>query len=252
MYTSANDEERIIPRKKINFLKVGSQVLAVVFVLLYIGFDLLAEFLPALPAINYQTLIILLLVLIFVMPGGIILFGKWLQIQKWLGLADELGFQAKQANRFSLPTMHGSLRGHRITISQISERRGRSRVFFTRYHITLNEPGNESFVFKNRGIMDFNQKKIGDVEFDKRYSTTTNDERMVGNILRNRRLRLGLLQVGERARSRSLALNHDALVYVESGETSDTEYLRAVMGFLSELAQNIERQGQFDFQPAKK
>jgi hypothetical protein len=175
------------------------------------------------------------------------LFGKWLQMQKWLALAEELGFQTEQANRFTMPSLHGSMRGHRMVISQTSERRGRSRVYFTRYHITLNQPAKATFVFKKRALTDFNQKKIGDDEFDKRYAATSSDERLVANFLRTRRLRLGLLQLGERARSRSLALNHDTLVYIERGETPDTEYLKAVMGFLSDLAHAIERQGQFDY-----
>ena len=113
MFTSDKDNERIIPRRSINFLKIGAQVLAVVFVLLFIGFDFIAELLPAIPQINYQYLIIGFLVLIFVLPGGIALFSKWLQTQKWLALAEEIGFQAQQANRFTMPTLEGSLRGHR-------------------------------------------------------------------------------------------------------------------------------------------
>ncbi|MBN2044121.1 MAG: hypothetical protein JW757_03795 [Anaerolineales bacterium] len=248
MFTSGKDEERIIPRKRMNYLKVSAQLLAVVFVLLYFGFDLLSEVLPAFPQLSYEVMLVILLVLVFVIPGGIALFSKWLQRQKWLALADEIGFQAKQTNRFSMPALYGSLRGHRITIAQTSERRGRSRVFFTKYQIMLNKTVDQSFVLKKRGIADFNQKKVGDDEFDKHYSTQATDERLIGNILRTRRLRLGLLQLGERTRTRSLTLNQDTLVYIESGETSDTEYLRAVMGFLSELAHNIERQGQFNFQ----
>lgn len=246
MIIPGKDEERIIPRKRIDFLKIGSQMLAVLFVLLYIGFDALQQFLPVIPQISYQNLIIILLVLIFVMPGGIALFSKWLQRQKWLALAEEIGFKAEQANRFSMPTLQGTLRGHQMTISQSAQSRGRRRVYYTNVMVDLNKPVDTAFTMKKRSITDLNQNKIGDDEFDKRYATKSNDERLINMILRTRRLRLGLLQVGQRARSRSLTLNKTTLAYIESGETADTDYLRAVMGFLSELAHTIERQGQFD------
>lgn len=247
MFTQGKDDERIIPRKKVDFLKLGSQALALVFILLYIGFDSLGEMLPAIQQISYENLIIILLVLIFVMPGGIALFSKWLQTQKWRALAEEIGFQAEQANRFSMPILQGTLRGHRMTVSQSSDRVGRRRVYFTNIKVELNEPVNEGFTMKKRAITNLNQNKIGDDEIDKRYATKSTNERLINTILRTRRLRLGLLQLGVRARTRSLALNHTTLAYIESGETADTDYLRAVMGFLSEMTHTIERQVQFDF-----
>lgn len=245
MLTPGRDEERIIPSKRRDFLKGGSQVLALASVLLYFGYDLLAEMLPDLPQINYQTLIILMLVLIFAVPGGLALVSRWRQVQKWLGLAEELGFQAEQVKRGSIPKLNGTLRGHRITIWQSAEQRGRNRVQFTNINAALNEQIGESFTLKKRTLADFNQHKIGDDEFDKRYTTWATDERLIHTILRTRRLRLGLLQLGERARTRSLVFNQGTLAYLESGETSDTEYLRAVMGFLSEMAHTIERYKQF-------
>jgi hypothetical protein len=246
MFPSDQDTERIIPRKRIDFLKIGTNALAVTFVLLYISFDIFADMLPTIPQLNYETLIIILLVLIFVMPLSINMFSKWLQSQKWRALADEIGFQTKQDNRVSMPALHGTLRGHQIKVSQTAERRGRSRVFFTQYEVTLAERVSSSFKMQKRRFTSFNQEKTGDEEFDKKYTTSTTDERLVNNILRTRRLRLGLLQLGERARTRTLTLNHTTLTYIESGETADTEYIKAVMGFLSEMAHIIERNQQFD------
>jgi len=247
MFTSDQDTERIIPRKRIDFLKIGTQVLAVVFLLLYIGYDLIAETLPAIPIIGYENLVIILLVLVFGMPVAINLFRKWLQTQKWLALAEEIGFQVEKESRFSLPTLQGTLRGHRMTLSQSSQNRGRRRTHFTNIKVQLNEPVSEYLTLNKRSVTNFNQHKIGDDEIDKRYTTQTNDERLIQTILRTRRLRLGLLQLGERARTRSLNLTQTTLSYIENGETADTEYLRAVMGFLSEMAHTAERHGQFDF-----
>ncbi|MFN2144449.1 MAG: hypothetical protein ACK2T7_03815 [Anaerolineales bacterium] len=245
MFNSDKDNERIIPRKRIDFLKAGSQVLAVLFLLLYFGYDLLVGMLPSFPEIDYQTVIILMLVLVIAVPGVFILFGKWVQLKKWQALADEVGFQTTQSNQFTLPKLHGTLRGHRMTVWQSSERRGRNRVHFTNISVTLNERIGDSFSLKKRSLTDFNQHKIGDDEFDKRYATQTTNERLINTILRTRRLRLGLLQLGERARTRSLAFQQTTLLYIESGETSDTDYLRSVMSFLSEMAQAIERSKQF-------
>ena len=246
MFNPDKDDERIIPRKRLDILKGGSQVLAVIFLLLYLGYDLFVEMLPiAIPEIGYQTLIILMLVLVIVVPGAFMLFSKWVQLQKWQALADEIGFQAERANNFSIPKLHGTLRGHRITVWQSSERRGRNRVNFTNISVGLNERVGDSFSLKKRSLTDFNQHKVGDDEFDKRYTTQTTNQRLIDTILHTRRLRLGLLQLGERARTRTLVFNQSTLAYIESGETSDTDYLRSVMGFLSEMAQTIERTKQF-------
>jgi hypothetical protein len=246
MFPSDQDTERIIPRKKIDFLRIGTNALAVIFVLLYISFDVFAETLPAIPQINYETLIIILLVLIFGMPLTITMFSKWVQSQKWRALADEIGFQTKQDNRVSTPVLHGTLRGHKVQVSQASERRGRSKVFYTHYQVALTERVSSSFKIQKRRFTTLNQEKIGDEEFDKKFTINTTDQRLINNILRTRRLRLGLLQLGERARTRTLTLNQTTLTYIESGETADTEYIKAVMGFLSELAHIIERNQQFD------
>ncbi len=54
------------------------------------------------------------------------------------------------------------------------------------------------------------------------------------------------MQLGERARTKNLALRGDAISYVESGQTTDTEYMRAVLGVLAELAHALERIEQMD------
>ncbi len=88
--------------------------------------------------------------------------------------------------------------------------------------MTLNERVDDSFSHPKTLPDEFNQDKIGDEEFDKKYTTQTTNQRLIDTILRTRRLRLGLLQLGERARTRTLTLNQNTLTYIESGETSDT------------------------------
>ena len=154
--------------------------------------------------------------------------------------------QTTQPNRWTLPTLQGITRGHRVTISQTTKQRGRSRVYFTNYVVALNTPIKATFVIDKRSLTHFNRYRIGDEDFDKKLSTQTSSEDLIRQLLRTRRLRLGIMQLGERSRSKKLALNGKTLTYVEGGQTTDTEYMRAALNLLTELAQAIERIEQMD------
>ena len=241
------DEERVIPRKRINLTNLITQIFLGFFLLLIFGLTIFPEQIPTISE-NFTSYITpIVIIFLVVIPLGFGLIGRWVQHQKWKALAEELGFQAEQPNRFTLPTLKGTYRGHRLVISQSSQRRGRSRVYFTNFLVVLNTPSTENFEIKRRSITHFNRNQTGDEEFDRKFSTESSSQKMIDKILRTRRLRLGMMQLGERARTRTLSLNGKALSYVEGGQTSDTEYMRGVINFLAELGNAVERMDQLDY-----
>lgn len=243
----SSNEERVIPYKRVNLTNLITQVFLGFFLLLIFGLTIFPDQLPVFSENFYTYLTPIIVIFLVLVPLGFGIFGRWVQHQKWKALADDLGFQTEQPNRFTLPKLKGNYRGHQLLISQSSQQRGRSRVYFTDYLVMLNTPSKESFEIKKRAITHFNRYRIGDEEFDKKFSTQNSSDKMIGKILRTRRLRLGILQLGERARSRTLTLSGKALSYVESGQTADTEYMRGVINFLAELGNAVERLDQMEY-----
>ena len=160
------DEERVIPRKRINLTNLITQIFLGFFLLLIFGLTIFPEQIPTISE-NFTSYITpIVIIFLVVIPLGFGLIGRWVQHQKWKALAEELGFQAEQPNRFTLPTLKGTYRGHRLVISQSSQRRGRSRVYFTNYLVVMNTPSTENFEIKRRSITHFNRNQTGDEEFD--------------------------------------------------------------------------------------
>ncbi len=241
------EDERVIPRKQVNLAALIIQIFFGIFFLFILGMtffggqipDRFGEFIPFIMPI--------FVVFLLLIPLGFGIFGRWVQHRKWKALADQLGFQAEQPNVFTLPTLTGTYRGHRFVISQSSQQRGRSRIYFTNYLVMLNTPSRNSFEIKKRSILHLNRNRIGDEEFDKKFSTQTSSERLVNKILSTRRLRLGIFQLGHRARTRNLTLSGETLAYTERGQTLDTEYMHSVISFLGELATAIEHTNESDY-----
>ena len=242
----SSDEERIIPKKRVSVAGILTQVILAVFLLSYFALLFFENALQEITQFSLTYLLPIFLIVLIGIPLASTIYGLWIQRSKWQALAEELGFQVHQPKRWSLATLQGTYRGHRFSISQTSESRGRSRVYFTNYVVTLNASSKASFEIQKRSFTHFNRNRIGDEAFDKKFSTRTSSQELIGQILRTSRLRLGIMQLDERARTRNLTLKSDTLSYVESGKTSDTEYMRAVIGLLAELAHAIERMEQMD------
>lgn len=241
-----SDEERIVPKKRIAVINILTQVFIALFLLTFFGLLFFEDFAPEITEFAFNYLIWIYIVGLVGIPLVFGLFSRWIQAGKWQTLAEELGLQTTQSNRWTLPTLQGTYRGHRVSISQTTQRRGRSRVYFTNYEVTLNTPIKATFLIEKRSLTHFNRNQIGDEAFDKKLSTQASSEELIRQLLRTRRLRLGIMQLGERARSRKLALNGKILTYVEGGQTTDIEYMRAVLNLLAELAHAIERMEQLD------
>lgn len=243
----ASDIDRVIPRKRGNLI---AQALQVIFVLVMLAFGAYFFFAAELPEFVESLAMLFsvpLIVILVGVPLAMLIFENWYQQRKWKAFAEEMGWQIQQPNRWTLPTLQGTHRGHRITISQTSKQRGRSREYFTQYIVQLNSPIKDNLQIERRNLMHMNRYKTGDEDFDKRHSTQASSEKFVEQILQVRRLRQGLIELGQNARSKALALRGNTLAYVEGGKTSDTEYLRAASSLLSELATHVERMEQMDY-----
>ena len=155
--------------------------------------------------------------------------------------AEEMGLPVEKKSWFSSPIIKGTYRGHRITIADTSESRGRSRVHFTNFMMNLNTPTTSSFTIKKRSITHVNRELTNDEVVDKKLTIKINSKMLLQQILKTRRLRQGLLELGERSRTRDLYLNGKTLHYKEGGQVSDPVYLQAVLNYMVEMIKLIER-----------
>lgn len=252
MFSSTQDNERIIPRKRFNIFNSLLQGFIFLIVLIFIVGPLAAVYIPDLGGVmdglmqildgNSFYLFFIVMLLLF---GGFNLFSRWMQRTRWMALAEILGLQFEQKYLWNSPSLRGTHRAHQIAITETSKRSGRNRVYYTNFVIGLTSPTEHSLQIAKRGLTDFNRPKTGDDEFDKYLTTASSSERLIQRILRTRRLRLGILQLGERSRVRSLALSRDTMAYVEFGKLQDTEYMQAALTFLVELTNTIESMEQF-------
>jgi hypothetical protein len=242
-----SDIDRVIPRKRGNLI---AQALRAVFFLAMVAFAGYFFFASELSEIVESLTVFLSVPLIAVLvavPLAMVIYENWDQQRKWKALAEEMGWQVQQKHRFATPTLQGTHRGHKVTITEVTNQRGRSREYYTQYVVQLNTPVKDNFQIERRNLMHMNRYKTGDEGFDRRHSTQASSTKLIEQILGVRRLRQGLIELGENARSKALVLKGNTLGYVEGGKTSDMDYLRAATGLLSELATNVERIEQMDY-----
>jgi hypothetical protein len=236
----SSDSDRIIPRQRIKFGNIIIQLLLLVFVILFFSqmifdsdatkwFEDISEYL------------IILFVAFFVLTSLIGSVIRWFQFRRRTNFAAELGLPVEKKGWFSSPVIQGTYRGHQLTIADTSESRGRSREHFTNFLMNLNTPTTSTFTIKKRSITHANRELTNDEELDKKLTIKTNSKRLLQQILKTRRLRQGLLELGERSRTKDLYLNGKVLHYKESGQVSDPMYLQAVLNYMVEMIKLIER-----------
>ena len=241
------DMDRVIPRRRINWVGILLQVLLIVFLLLYFAVAIFEYGDSELFNLVNRYYIPIFLVLFLGFPLVVSLYTRWDQRRKWNQLAEEMGLHIEQASRLAFPEINGTHRGHRISITQTSERRGRSRVYFTNFTIQLSIPASANFVIQKRSLTHINRELTGDEELDKKLTVKISSKRLLQQILKTKRLRQGLLELGERSRTKKMTLLEKNLIYTESGQIRDNDYMRAVLTYLVELASLIERSEQIGY-----
>jgi hypothetical protein len=223
------------------------QIFLILFLVLYFGITIFG-----LGNLNQRDLLesyfLLIFLAIFIgLPLIVGVFTRWDQQRKWNQLAEEMGLKIEQKSRFAFPTITGTHRGHRVSISQITQRRGRNRAYFTSFTIELIVSPRVNFAIQKRSLTHINRELTSDEEIDKRLTIKISSKRLLQQILQSSRIRQGLLELGERARTKNLVLQDKTLVYLENGQIRDTEYLRSVLVYLVELATLVERGEQIGY-----
>lgn len=237
----SDDSERIIPRKRPNYVQIIIQVIIILIFLAYLAVPLLfSEQLNRYPQVES-----IWLPAVFIGAMVIILSATWLESwsmrRNWAAYAEEKGFRYKPPERGSKPAIQGSYRSHRFEIVQTTVRRGRSQVHYTNFILPLNKTVSTTLKVQSRSLAHFNREVTGDDQIDRKLTISTNSKKLVENLLRTRRIRLGLLNLRDGNRRMQLAMDKTTLQFSLLGRISDREYLQAVLTFLAELASAIER-----------
>jgi len=244
MYSS--DTERVIPRQRINFVNLITEGLIFLFVIFFLGQLILgANRLGRLA--SFESALFILFVVFIILSGFISLGVRWIQRRMWSAFADEMGLKTEQKSWFSIPKIRGTYRGYRISIADSTERNGRNAVHFTNFVLDLNTPSRNSFTIQKRNFTHFNRELTNDPGVDKKLTVKISSKKLLQQMLKTRRMRQGLLELGDRARTKVLYLNGKSLLYKERSQVNDREYIQAVLNYLIELAKLIEREEQIGF-----
>lgn len=240
------DNERIIPRKRLNFSQIFLQGFFIVVALVIVIGPLFSS-----PLVDkffeWGDNVFLVLIVLFILPSALVAwFENWKIQRNWSALAENMGFTFEpKANKKNV-TLSGRLRSHRFEITQYTERRGRSQVHHTIFTVPLNNEISTTLSIRNKNLTDFNSEGTGDADIDRKLVVSTTSKKLLNNLLRNRRIRLGLLQLRDGNRKIQLSANKTAIQLDLSSRIANQEYLRAVLGYLVELAGAIERFEQFE------
>lgn len=242
----STDNERVIPRKPINIPNLLIQGSMLLFILLFFGQMVLGQqFFDF--GFDSDFLLVIIFLVFFVLSALVGIIQRWYQRRMWNTFAEQIGFQMEQRNRFGFPEMRGTYRGHRILIKDTTENQGRNRVHFTNFILDLNTPTSSSFTILKRSLTHLNRERTQDSQVDKKLTVKISSQKLLSQILNTRRLRQGLLELGERARTRTLFLNGKTLHYKESSQISSHEYLQAVLDYMIELTNLTERIDQISY-----
>lgn len=237
----SDDSERIIPRKRPNYVQIFSQVFIILVFLAYLAAPLLFnEQLsrnPQLENIGLPALLISGMVAILAAAW----FEGWNLRRSWAAYAEEMGFRYNPPERGSKPTIQGSYRSHRFDIIQTTVKRGRNQTHYTNFILPLNGTVSTTLKIQPRSLTHFNREVTGDADIDRKLTISTNSKKLVENLLRTRRIRLGMLDLREGNRRIQLVMDKSSLQLSLVGRIGDREYLQAVLTYLTELASAIER-----------
>ncbi len=237
----SDDTERIIPRKRPNYTQIAIQVVIILMLFSYLAVPLLLseqiDRNPQIEAIWLPAVFIGTMVAIL----GATWLETWLLRRTWAALAEDMGFRYSPPLKGSKPTIQGSYRSHRFEITQTTVKQGRNQTHYTNFAIPLNGTVSTTFKVQAKRLTHFNRDVTGDDEIDRKLTISTNSKKLLENLLRTQRIRLGLLQLRDGNRRLQLTMDKTTLYYTMLGRITDREYLVAVLAFLVQLAGATER-----------
>jgi len=241
MFSNIEDSNRIIPRMRKNIISASVQYIFVLFILLLLAIPFLSGEFGRL--INEYDDYIFIPILILVLGVSIVssFYINWDLNRRWERLAADFALQLEKQNRFAPPRLTGTFRGHKVTVEITAVKRGRNRTYYTNFFITLPQPVDYNLSFKKRNLISLNRETVGDDEIDKKLKIDSSSDDLLRRILTTNRLRQGLLELGEKNRLQELSITENKIHYVERERISDDNYIHAVLRYLGDLANLVER-----------
>lgn len=236
----SSDTDRIIPRRR---SKLGNLIILpfLLYVSIFLFFRWLIIDKNTTTWIGDPIIIFVIYFIAFSVFSSLIVFAnRWFHFRRWTVFAEERGLPVKKKNWFSSPVILGTYRGHKITITNTRGNRDPNGNF-TDFMIVLNNPTRHTFTIQKRSFTHVNRELTNDEVIDRKLTIKVNSKTLLLQILKTRKLRQGLLELGERARTRDLYLNGKVLHYKESGQVSDQEYLEAVLNYMIDMIKLVER-----------
>ncbi len=241
MFSKIDDSDRIIPRRRANLVGKLFQGGLSIFLIIYIGLLLLGGDVTGSLGFYTEWLFIPFIVVGVILPVVVSMISRWRQKRAWEEFASSMGFQVTKATSRAFPVIGGTFRGHKIALTQTSQQRGRSRMFFTSYVVTLPENTRNTLTIKKRSLTNFNRSNTGDEEIDGKFEVKASSKKVLDEIITTNRLRQGLLDLAENNTSLHLGVEKKSIRLIESGQVGDPEYLTAVLRYLVDIAYLVER-----------
>lgn len=238
-------EKRVIPKKRYRWFDF---LVAVLILVLFFGSFLLSR--------NGTTVAGgIFLLLLFVLVGGYVLYAQmswrrvWKKLSQEIELNSHLGPFAKAPNH---PRLTGYYRGYPILVDRFYILRG---VMHTRIQIALaSSPAKHRFrIETNDWVARVKRKynvqtskglpyvEIGELVLDRSFLFQTNPPDFAREVFQPKKVRQGLVDIAPGVDEMSLALLNNRLVYHETGMMYDVAYLKAVIDWLVEISNQIER-----------
>lgn len=238
-------DKRVIPKKRYSWFEITIAILIPIF--------FFAGFLLGLTETPFLGGLFLFSLFVFVIGYTVYVQGKWRRV--WRKLAQEieldhhLGPFAKNPNH---PRLTGYYRGYPILIDRFF---GLGRVMHTRIQVAqTTSPSEHRFrIETNYWFARIKRKynvqtskrlpyvEIGELSLDRSFLFRTNPPDFVQEVFQPKKILQGLVEIAPGVDEMSLALLNNRLVYHETGMMYDVAYMKALIDWLVEISNQIER-----------
>lgn len=169
--------------------------------------------------------------------------------QAWGALAQRTGLTLEPGRFiFSAPQVSGQYRGRTVELFTVTHRHGKSSITYTRWYVSTNAPPDMQLSISNEGLLSKVGKAVGmqdiqtgDGDLDRRFIIKGKPEAVVAQLMAGASVRDKLLQT----RSLDINLADSCLRFSTVGALLDVEYLHLLLDLLCDLADAIERAGQY-------
>lgn len=243
---ATDNSDRVIPRKRASLIASLIQALLVIVVLAFSGLVIAADFNQEFIS-RWEGWFAPFIGVIVVGSLAASILRNRQQRKRWETLAEEMGFKVEQAKQRDFPVIQGTYRGHKIAIRQTSKQRGNNKEYFTIFACAINFPADFILTVEKRNLLNLSRKLTGDEEIDRKLTIKSSSDRLTQRLLNTPHMRQGLLELGEKAATKQLTVDKNVVQYLEKSQISDTEYMKAVLIYLVDVAVMVDNLGRAAF-----